>query len=183
MTSSFSADSGPRWYCLKARPRFERLTAQALRAEGDIGVFCPLVRFQRARGNGKAWVLEAMFPGYLFAQFDYLARHRLIRATRGVSTVVSFGDRPTVVPDEIVAELRLHVADEETVVIRQGLSVGEEVSIVEGPFKGLRALVTKVLPSRERVGILLELLGTEREVEIACDAVLPDVEHPLIRRD
>jgi hypothetical protein len=34
-------------------------------------------------------------------------------------------------------------------------------------------LVTRVIPARQRIAILLELLGSQREVEIERDRVLP----------
>jgi len=50
------------------------------------------------------------------------------------------------------------------------VEIGEEVQVVEGPFQGIRAIVTKVMPARERVTVLLELLGMEREVEVSGNA-------------
>jgi transcriptional antiterminator RfaH len=84
-----------------------------------------------------------------------------------------------VLDESIIADLRLHVADGETVEIASEIKEGEEVKVVEGPFVGVRALVTRVLPARERVAILLNMLGQEREIEISAAAVLPDVRHPL----
>jgi len=40
-------------------------------------------------------------------------------------------------------------------------------------MRGLRALVTRVMPARQRVAILLELLGNTREVEIESERVFP----------
>jgi len=54
--------------------------------------------------------------------------------------------------------------------------------LVEGPFRGLRAIVTKILPAKDRIAVLLELLGIEREVEVPIYSVLPDTVHPLIRQ-
>jgi len=159
------------------------MTSRLLRSEVGIEVFCPFVRFERARRSGKLWVTEAMFPGYLFARFRYVTQHRQLRATHGVTNVVSFGGAPSVVPDTIVRDLRASVQDEETVVIESGVEIGEEVNIVSGPFQGVRAVITKVLPARERVAILLEVLGMEREVEVAVDTISPDISHPMVRAE
>jgi transcriptional antiterminator RfaH len=71
------------------------------------------------------------------------------------------------------------VADNETVEIACEIKEGEEIRVIEGPFLGVRALVTRVLPARERVAILLNMLGQEREIEVSITAILPDVRHPL----
>lgn len=159
------------------------MTSRLLRTETEIEVFCPFVRFERARRSGRVWVTEAMFPGYIFARFGYASQHRLVRATHGVTSIVGFGGQPTVVPDGIIGELRASVKDEETVVIECGVEVGEEVNVVAGPFQGVRAVVTRVMPARQRVAVLLEVLGMEREVEVAAGTILPDVSHPMVRAE
>ncbi len=168
------------WYCLKTRPRQEMMAKQRLRSEIGVEVFCPMLRFERARRSGRARVTEAMFPGYIFANFRYALQHRQIASSNGVATIVSFGGLPAVVSSEIIDELRASVSCEETVEIPTVINPGEEVSVIEGPFKGLRAIVTRVVPARARVHILLELLGMEREIEVSEKAVLPDVFHPLV---
>jgi transcriptional antiterminator RfaH len=173
---------GEHWYCLKARPRHERAAKMALRTDTGLDVFCPMLKFERARRSGKVKVTEAMFPGYLFACFNYAVHHRLVRTTRGISTIVSFGGVPSIVPPDVIAELRTAVSAAETVEIPTQLSVGEEVQMVEGPFRGIRAVITGVLPARARVTVLLELLGMEREVEVSEKAVLPDIPHPMAAR-
>ncbi len=169
------------WYCLHTRPKTERLTSHFLRTEAGVEVFCPFIRFERARRSGRTWVTEAMFPGYVFAHFDYLTQHRQIQAARGVMKIVRFGVTPSIIPRAIIEELRSSIQDEETLVLNTGIQSGEEVNVVDGPFRGLRAVVSRVMPARDRVAILLEVLGMEREVEIDLSAVLPDVPHPLVR--
>ncbi len=169
------------WYCVRTKPKTEKRTAALLRTEVGIDVFCPLVRFERARRSGRLWVTEAMFPGYLFARFCFVSQHRMLRATHGVTKVIGFSGEASVVPERVIAELREAVKDDETVVIETGVEVGEEVNMVAGPFRGVRALVTRVIPARQRVMVLLEVLGMEREVEVATHAILPDTTHPLVR--
>jgi transcriptional antiterminator RfaH len=158
----------PRWYCVRVRPKQEAVSARMLRTEAGIEVFSPFIRFKRARRDGTMWVTEGMFPGYLFGHFNFAESHRHIMSISGVSTIVRFGGRPAIVPDEIIAELRAHVTDKETIIIPQPIEAGSEVKIVEGIFKGVKAVVSRVLPARERVAVLLEVLGMEREVEIAA---------------
>ena len=167
------------WYCVKAKPKQEGVATRLLRGELGLEIFCPKIRFKRARATGVAWVNEAMFPGYLFARFVYPELHRRIASTSGVAKTLCFGGRPAVLDDSIIADLRRHIADGETVEIASEIKMGEEVKVIDGPFLGVRALVTRILPVRDRVGILLNLLGQDREIEIAAKSVLPDMRHPL----
>lgn len=169
------------WYCVHTKPLCENRVSSALRSELNLEVFCPFIRFERARRNGRVWACEAMFPRYVFAQFGYQSQARQIRAMRGVVSIVCFGGRPALVPPEIIRGLRASVQDEEMIVIQPGIRVGEEVNVVAGPFQGLRAVVTRLLPARERVSLLLEVLGMEREVEVPESIILPDVDHPLVQ--
>ena len=50
------------WFCLKTQPKHEKLAAQLLRAQADLEVFSPLLRFQRVTVSGKKWFEEALFP-------------------------------------------------------------------------------------------------------------------------
>lgn len=167
------------WYCVKTRPRQEQVVKRKLQTNLGIEVFCPLLRFERARRSGRVRVVEAMFPGYLFAKFSHEAQHRRVATTNGVSALVAFGGVPAVVPEEVIQELRMAVADGEIIEISPAVQVGEEVQVLEGPFRGIRALVTQVLPARARITVLLELLGMEREVEVGEQSVIPNVRHPL----
>lgn len=167
------------WYCVKARPKQEGIATRLLRSELGMEVFCPKIRFKRARSTGVAWVSEAMFPGYIFARFVYPELHRLVASTSGVAKTVSFGGKPAVLDESIIADLRRHIADGETVEITSEIRQGEEVKVIDGPFLGVRALVTRILPARDRVAILLNMLGQEREIEVSATSVLPDLHHPL----
>ncbi len=167
------------WYCVKTRPKQEGVATRLLRWELGVKVFCPKIRFKRARSTGVAWVNEAIFPGYIFARFVYPVLYRRISATSGVAKTLSFGNRPAMLDDSIITDLRCHVADNETVEIACEIKEGEEIRVIEGPFQGVRALVTRILPARERVAILLNMLGQEREIEVSTTAILPDVRHPL----
>lgn len=171
------------WYCLRTKPKTERITSAILRAEVGLEVFSPLIRFERARSSGRVWVTEAMFPGYVFARFRYVQQFRQVQASRGVVKVVNFGGQPAIVPDQIVEDLRASVKDEETVVIEPSVQIGEEVNVVDGPFRGIKAVVSRLMPGRERVALLLEVLGMEREVEVGLGAVLPDIPHPMARHE
>jgi transcriptional antiterminator RfaH len=73
------------WYCVKSRPKQEGMATRLLRGELGLEVFCPKIRFKRARSTGVAWVNEAMFPGYSFVRFVSPELYRRIAATNGVA--------------------------------------------------------------------------------------------------
>ncbi len=171
------------WYCVRTRPKQERLSAQFLRSDVGVEVFSPFVRFKRSRGKGTMWVTEALFPGYVFSRFCYIEQMRHVQASRGVTKILSFGGFPAVVAEEVIQAVRDSMpSEEETVLIPDVVRPGDEVKIVDGPYAGIRTVVTRVMPARERVGILLHVLGSEQEVEVAAGSVLTEVSRPMFER-
>lgn len=162
----------PRWFCLKTQPKREHIAAAALRQLTSIDVFSPRIRFRKATRRGPVWFAEAMFPGYVFAHFVYRNAHRHVQSFPGISKIVSFGDRVGVLSPETVASLRVGIGKEETIVFAPALQIGNRIKIAEGPFLGLEAVITQLLPARERVKVLLEFLGRPVEAEVGCPKIL-----------
>ena len=52
------------------------------------------------------------------------------------------------------------------------LSPGDEVVVGEGAFAGMRAFVLRVMPARQRVQVLLDILGGPTPVEVDRGSVV-----------
>jgi transcriptional antiterminator RfaH len=167
------------WYCLRSQPKHEHIAAAHLRMLERVTVFCPRIRFKRTTRQGAAWVTEAMFPGYLFAHFQLAEMHRQVRYAHGVSGIVQFGGRYPTIDDRALAHLREQTGVAEIKELNYELSQGDAVKVVEGAFVGLEAVVTQVVPAKERVKILVDFLGRKLEAEVEHASVLLEVAHPL----
>ena len=75
--------------------------------------------------------------------------------------------------DETLVQLRESIGEDETLTVAGVTVPASEVLIVSGPLRGLQLLVTRVMPARERVAVLLEILGAEREVEVDASSAVP----------
>ena len=164
------------WFCLRSQPKHEHIAAAHLRQSKDITVFLPRVRFKRATRQGVAWATEALFPGYFFARFDWRISLRLVRHASGVRGVVHFGERWPTIPETVVEELRRAVGENELHVIRAELEPGDAVQIVEGTMCGLRAVVSRVMPGRQRVAVLMEFLGRQTMIEVPTSFLIKEGE-------
>ena len=165
---------GDWWFCLKAQPKREHIAAACLRQmHFEVEVFCPRVRFRKHTNRGPVWFVESMFPGYLFARFDYATLHRRVRQGPGVSGFVQFGDRLALLPDELISEIKARMGEDEFVEINQGLEPGQNVQIAQGPFQGLEALVTRLIAARDRVEILIEWMGRSLRAEARVTDLAP----------
>lgn len=161
------------WFCLRAQPKREHIAAACLRQIPEVEVFCPRVRFRKPTNRGPVWFVESMFPGYLFARFEYPALHRRIRQRPGVSGFVQFGDRLALLPNALISEIRTRTGKDELVEVNRGLEPGQNVRISQGPFQGLEALVTRLVTARERVEILVEWMGRTLRAEANTADLLP----------
>lgn len=170
-----SEEREPLWYCVRTKPKSEHIAAAHLRRleyeELDIDVFCPRIRFQKATARGKVWFVEALFPGYLFARFDLAAELRAVQAQPSVSGILHFGDMFPSIDAQLVGELRSEFGGKELRQIESKIREGDEVEIVDGALKGLTVVVSRLLPGKERVRILMEWLGEDREAEVSLDAI------------
>jgi transcriptional antiterminator RfaH len=169
----------PAWYCLRSLPKREHIAAAHLRMLQGVTVFCPRIRFKRATRLGLAWVTEAMFPGYLFAEFVLAEMHRQVGYAHGVSGIVRFADRYPTIEEAALTQLRDHAGLTEVKELNYELSQGDNVKIVEGALAGLEAVITRFLPARERIKVLMDFLGRKMEAEVGCSSVLRYVVHPL----
>ena len=161
------------WFCVRTQPKHEHLAATALRRQLEITCFSPRLRFRRATRRGAVWFVEAMFPGYLFAEFVYSRQHRQVEYSPGIQGFVRFGDQVAALDSSTIANLRQTADEEEIVIFNPEIQVGQAVRIAEGPFQGLEALVTHLLPAKERIRVLLEFLGRSLETEVPAPKVLP----------
>jgi transcriptional antiterminator RfaH len=168
-----------RWFCIHAQPKREHIAAAALYQFGTVEVFCPRIRYRKATRRGAVWFIEALFPGYFFARFDFPSQHMAVRHALGVKTIVHFGSQTAILTDDIILGLRERCGSDPRDPIRPIIEIdpepeiGEVVRVAEGAFQGLEAVVTRIMSGKERVRILIEFLGRQIEAEVGTDAIVP----------
>jgi transcriptional antiterminator RfaH len=172
-SSRTDAEEVSGWFCVRSQPKHEHIAAARLRTEG-IEVYLPRIRFKKASARGPVWVTEALFPNYVFARFNWRESSRLVRHAAGVSTIVHFGMTVPTIPGEVIAELRQRVGEKELHVLPDKFAEGDMVQLTSGPLQGLAAVVTCVMPAKERVKVLLNFLGRQTSVEIEQAALVKE---------
>ena len=160
------------WFCLRAQPKHEHIAAAHLKKMAGIEVFLPRIRFQRATRQGLVWVTEALFPNYLFARFDWQQSLRQVQSARGISGVVHFGQRWPQLEAAVIADLRAACGADDLRAMTGALGPGDTVLIAEGTLRGLLAVVDRVLPSQQRVAVLMEFLGRQTTIEVPFNFLL-----------
>jgi transcriptional antiterminator RfaH len=154
------------WYALYTKPRKEYQVRALLESQG-IEAYLPTIRRQVRRRDRPE--TKVYFPCYLFARLDFDVTPRSsIAWMPGVRRIVSTGEQPTIVAEEIVdlVRHRLHGAME---VGYGDLKHGDKVRITSGPLKDLDAVFDQPLPAAQRVRILLEVMGRMRMTPVDLD--------------
>lgn len=172
------------WYCVRTQTKHEHIAAAHLKRSLKIEVFNPKLRIRKATRRGAVWFVEALFPGYVFARFQWDLHAQSVRGTQGVSTVVTFGTKAPTIPDEVVEGLRAQFDENESHEVPENLQQGDVVTIGGGPFHGLEATVLRVMAPSNRIQVLLEILGGDKPVEVPLNQVAREGSqgHPYARR-
>lgn len=152
------------WFCVRSHPKREHIAAAHLRMLADVEVFCPRLRIRKATRRGVVTFVECLFPNYLFAKFDSNLLLDKVKHAPSVSTIVHFGSRLPTISDEVITELSSAFPEDEILDCDRHVEVGDDVTIGEGPFMGMKATVLRVMTPYQRVEVLLELLGRTTSV-------------------
>ena len=171
MSTSNGASNLP-WYVVHTKVRQEQVAFDNLARQGYT-VYLPRIKIlKRSRGCQQAQ-LEPLFPRYTFFQPGSAAQSIApVRSTLGVTTIVRFGQEPAVMRPETLMGIR----DFET---RQNQFPDEDISpfqrgrrvrVVDGPLTGFEGLISDV--SRERVVVLMQLLGQDTRVSLSHHQLL-----------
>lgn len=152
------------WYALYTKPHCERGVSERLQAKG-FETYLPVVTVDGSRGNT---VTRPFFPCYLFVRLD-LDTDRLsqVHWTPGLKHVVSFGERPAVVPDEVITLIRERLAAIEAAggLPAHGFQPGDPV----GPFADFEVVFEQTLKPAERAWVLIQFLGEMNRLQVSVE--------------
>lgn len=167
-----AAGSEPVWACIRTHPKHEHIAAAQLSHVPGVEVFNPQLRLERRTRRGRMRSAESLFVNYLFARFVIESTLEKVRYTPSVKTVLQFGERIATIPDTVIEELRQTLAQNADMIFTEAPIEGEEVEISGGPFQGEKGIIIRVLPARERVEILLDVLGRPLPTEFRLSSII-----------
>lgn len=157
--------TGKQWYLIQCKPRQDMRALEHLERQG-YQCLLPTHELERLHKGKRQQLTEPLFPGYLFIHLDRVDDNWLpIRSTRGVNQIVSFGGRPTPVPDSVLGQL----ANRDSTAAPL-LSPGDRVFINEPGLEALEAIFLE--PDGEgRVLLLLKLLQRDLTVKVPLSCI------------
>jgi transcriptional antiterminator RfaH len=157
---------------VQTHPHAEARAAVHLERQG-YSVYLPRYLKRRRHARRIEIVPAPLFPSYLFVMIDVFApRWRSIQSTIGVSRLVCRGEEPAVLPAAVINELRNRHNDAGLVQLdlQPRFKPGDKIRIVDGAFATCLGLYEGIA-DRERVAVLLDLLGHKVRVVLDGDAI------------
>ena len=152
--------SKPQWFLIYTKPREEERAKENLENQG-FETFLPIIAFEKIK-QPKLYSLKPMFPRYLFTQFNAEKNNWAhVKSTRGVSHVITFGDKLTEVPNSVIDYLKSKVDDNDVLKLqttRKTFQKGDELVIKQGVFQGKDATFLS-MSGKERVRVMLSLMN------------------------
>lgn len=160
--------SMPYWAAAQLSPQRDGLALHCLRQAG-FETYAPRLREQRTAHGRKVTRTPLLFPGYLFILIQL--QWHTARWSPGVVRIVLSGGVPAAVPDSVISALRARETGGLITLPRPPkYRAGDRVRILHGPFAGHVGLYAGMKP-RERIEVLLAILGGSQRVTLAADAV------------
>lgn len=169
-----------KWFALQVRTRWESSTAVLLSGKGYQTLLPTYKAKRRIRGRVKE-VEAALFPGYVFCNFDALKRLPVL-VTPGVISVVGQGRTPMPVDDAEIAAIRTVVSCGMPAEPWPYLEVGQRVRIEQAALNGLEGILVN-FKGNHRIVVSVSLLRRSVALEIDRSCVAPAGPAPSELRD
>jgi transcriptional antiterminator RfaH len=145
------------WYLVQTHPRQEDRAENNLKSFG-IETLAPKFKDRRRNFYTGEVTLHAkpLFSSYIFTRFIANDLYQKVRYTRGIRRLVSYGDFPTVIDEEIIAMIRSRIREDGFAKMNEDLKPGDKVIIQEGPFRNFAGIFESEMKGADRVSILLQ---------------------------
>jgi transcriptional antiterminator RfaH len=158
------------WFALTVKHHHEKAVARALDGKG-YPEFLPLYQSHHRSGGRLQPVLLPLFPSYIFCSFDPGQRFPILTIP-GVGGIVGIGKAPAPIPSHELECLSALLDSQRPIEPFPFLSTGEEVSIDNGPLRGLTGIVVSCR-GQYRLVVSVSLLQRSVSTEMDREWVSP----------
>lgn len=167
-------DNTRAWYAINTYSGYEDKVADSIRqrintidlADKIFDAIVPKEK-QIEIKNGKRKIVDRkIFQGYVLVEMKLSDETwYIIRNTPGVTGFVGTGTQPTPVSEKEILKIkkRMGVEDPKYSV---NYSVGEVVSITDGPFKGFDGEISDIDSAKGKLKVMVSMFGRETAVEL-----------------
>lgn len=170
------------WYVVHTHSGFEqkaklglRETARQYGLEDSLGeIIIPMEQVVEVKKGERAERAKKFFPGYMLVQLELT--DQMWHVVKNAPRVIGFigGTKPQPVPQHEVDRIRGQMeeglkAPKAAISFREG----DQVRVIDGPFKNFSGSVEEVNPDKEKVRVLVSIFGRATPVELDFVQVEP----------
>lgn len=182
-----------KWYVLHTYSGYEkRVKANVESRVASFGledkvfqVEIPMEEVEKHTDKGKKVVTRVRVPGYVLIRMwpDENAR-RIIRDTEGVTGFVGPSKEPAPLTRKEVVQMMAPMIASEALkaagdkpeaakkrTVEVSYAIGDQVTVTEGPFATMAAVVSDVEPTTQKLTVLVSIFGRDTPVELGFDQV------------
>ncbi|HLV04009.1 transcription termination/antitermination protein NusG [uncultured Georgenia sp.] len=180
------------WYVVHSYAGYEKRVKanlenriQSLNMEDYIfQVEVPMEDVVEIKNSQRKLVSRVRIPGYVLVRMDLTDESwGAVRHTPGVTGFVGHTHQPVpLTEDEVFSMLAPSLAPKETAKAESGagapstpieveFSVGESVTVTDGPFETLPATISEISPESQKLKVLVSIFGRETPVELSFSQV------------
>lgn len=182
-----------KWYVLHTYSGYEKRVKSNIESRvASFGledtifqVEVPMEEVEKHTEKGKKVITRVRVPGYVLIRMwpDEDAR-RIVRETEGVTGFVGpTRDPAPLTRKEVVAMMAPMIASEalkkagdkpaaaKKRVMEVSYAVGDQVTVTDGPFATMSAVVSDVEPTTQKLTVLVSIFGRDTPVELGFDQV------------
>jgi transcription termination/antitermination protein NusG len=168
--------SNLRWYIVNVQTSCEQMAkasieerVRSLHLEDKFGqILIPSENVVELVKGKKATRARKFFPGYIFVQMQLEdSTWHIVRNASKVTGFVGNKMKPSEVPeDQVMRVTKQMEMGAEKVAPKVKFSVGESVTVVDGPFSGFNGAVEEINPEKGKVKVLVSIFGRPTPVEL-----------------
>jgi transcription antitermination factor NusG len=152
------------WFVVQVAPQSETRVASMLEYKG-YQQFTPTYLLRRKWSDRIKILEKPLFPGYVFVRTLGTTVRGLLYSTPGVMRILSFGGRPSPVPDSEIDAVRRFTLLGKPLPMQQ-LNVGTKVEIRDGPFAGIVGIVKQI---RNRACLIVSIQLISQSIYVDVD--------------
>jgi transcription termination/antitermination protein NusG len=115
-----------------------------------------------------------LFPSYILIEMEMTNETwSLIENVPGVTHFVGGGKKPFPIPKKEVDRILGRMEKKEGIIPEVPFTIGEHVSVIDGPFSEFTGIVDEINPERGKLKVLVSIFGRETPVELDFLQVKP----------
>jgi transcriptional antiterminator RfaH len=137
-----------------------RVTCNLINQNFDF--YLPKITTRKINFNPK---VEVLFPGYIFVNTS-IEKYSDLKYTMGIKNIIKFGDNISCISHEDIKSMQMAEETSKLDPVAQQIQIGQNATISKGSLKGMMVKICS-LPSKERVDVFFNFLGSMRRVTIS----------------